>query len=127
MTALASLREAYKRDKAALLQNLADCKANTRSLPSTLHKLALLVDTVLVELWHQADLDADVCLVAVGGFGRGELFPHSDVDVLVLLPEDQSPEHSPALQAQLERFIGSCWDVGLEIGAQSCLLPLHMA
>ena len=117
MTALASLREAYKRDKAALLQNLADCKANTRSLPSTLHKLALLVDTVLVELWHQADLDADVCLVAVGGFGRGELFPHSDVDVLVLLPEDQSPEHSPALQAQLERFIGSCWDVGLEIGA----------
>ena len=117
MTALASLREAYKRDKAALLQNLADCKANTRSLPSTLHKLALLVDKVLIELWHQADLDADVCLVAVGGFGRGELFPHSDVDVLVLLPEGQSPEHSPALQAQLERFIGSCWDVGLEIGA----------
>ena len=117
MTALASLREAYKRDKAALLQNLADCKANTRSLPSLLHKLALLVDNVLIDLWQQAGFANDVCLVAVGGFGRGELFPHSDVDVLVLLPEDLSPEQSPELQAQLERFIGSCWDAGLEIGS----------
>jgi len=58
-----------------------------------------------------------VCLVAVGGFGRAELFPYSDVDVLVLLPDGQAPEASPDLQAQLERFIGSCWDTGLEIGS----------
>jgi [protein-PII] uridylyltransferase len=56
-------------------------------------------------------------LVAVGGFGRAELFPCSDVDVLVLLPDGQSPENTPNLQGQLELFIGSCWDTGLDIGS----------
>ncbi|MFI4927710.1 MAG: [protein-PII] uridylyltransferase, partial [Burkholderiales bacterium] len=56
-------------------------------------------------------------LVAVGGFGRGELFPHSDVDVLLLLPEGKSCEQDAQLQQRVERFIGSCWDAGLEIGS----------
>jgi [protein-PII] uridylyltransferase len=117
MIELATLRDAYKRDKAALLQTLADSRANTRGLQGTLRKLAGLVDHLLMALWQHADLGADVCLVAVGGFGRGELYPHSDVDVLVLLPDGRSPETSPHLQAQLEQFIGSCWDSGLEIGS----------
>jgi [protein-PII] uridylyltransferase len=45
------------------------------------------------------------------------LFPYSDVDVLVLLPDDQSPDHDPALKARIESFIGSCWDAGLEISS----------
>jgi [protein-PII] uridylyltransferase len=54
------------------------------------------------------------------------LFPCSDIDVLLLLPDDQSHQHDPALKARLESFIGSCWDAGLEIGssvrtAQECL------
>jgi [protein-PII] uridylyltransferase len=55
--------------------------------------------------------------VAVGGYGRGELFPHSDVDVLVLLPDEHDPEIDPQLKAHIEAFIGSCWDSGLEIGS----------
>ena len=117
MTELAPLREAYKRDKAAVLQNLAASGASTRGLQKTLHQLAGLADALLIQLWQSAGFSADVCLVAVGGFGRGELLPYSDVDVLVLLPDGQSPENSPALQSQLERFIGSCWDTGLEIGS----------
>jgi [protein-PII] uridylyltransferase len=117
MTELAPLREAYKRDKAAVLQNLAANGASTRGLQKTLHHLAGLADALLIQLWQSAGFSADVCLVAVGGFGRGELLPYSDVDVLVLLPDGQSPENSPALQSQLERFIGSCWDTGLEIGS----------
>ena len=39
------------------------------------------------------------------------------MDVLVLMPDGMAPENTPLLQAQLERFIGSCWDTGLEIGS----------
>ena len=117
MKTLAQLRDTYKKDKAALLEVLANSMSSTRMLPGTLRRLATLVDQLLINLWTHADFAPEVCLVAVGGFGRGELFPQSDVDVLVLLPNGQSPESSPALQAQLERFIGSCWDSGLEIGS----------
>ena len=53
----------------------------------------------------------------MGGYGRGELFPSSDVDVLVMLPDSVIAEDSPELKAKLETFIGSCWDSGLEIGS----------
>lgn len=117
MTELAPLREAYKRDKAAVLQNLAASGASSRGLQKTLRQLAGLADALLIQLWHNAGFSGDACLVAVGGFGRGELLPYSDVDVLVLLPDGHSPETTPELQSQLERFIGSCWDTGLEIGS----------
>jgi len=71
----------------------------------------------LIELWQACGLDKPLALVAVGGYGRGELFPHSDVDVLLLLPADQSPEQDDALKTRLETFIGRCWDSGLEIGS----------
>ncbi|PIT71817.1 [protein-PII] uridylyltransferase [Limnohabitans sp. G3-2] len=114
---LGQLRETYKHDKAAVLNSLAHSGAVARGLKQTLRQLSILADGLLIELWQHAGFAPDVCLVAVGGFGRAELFPYSDVDVLVLLPDGQSPETSPELQAQLERFIGSCWDTGLEIGS----------
>jgi [protein-PII] uridylyltransferase len=117
MADLAQLRETYKYDQATVLNNLAHSGAVARGLKQTLRQLSILADGLLIELWHNAGFAPDVCLVAVGGFGRAELFPYSDVDVLVLLPDDQSPENSHELQAQLERFIGSCWDTGLEIGS----------
>ena len=51
-------------------------------------------------------------LVATGGYGRGELFPCSDVDILVLLAD----EPTEAQKESLERLIGAFWDIGLEIG-----------
>ena len=117
MTDIAALRESFRRDKAALLDTLAHSRASTRHLHHSLRQLAHLVDGLLVQLWQQAGFGADLCLVAVGGFGRGELFPQSDVDVLVLLPDGQAPENTPGLKDKLETFIGSCWDSGLEIGS----------
>ncbi len=71
------------------------------------------VDAVLIALWHAFGLhESPAALLAVGGYGRGELFPHSDIDILVLL-EDGEEE---ALAAQVERFISSLWDLGLELG-----------
>lgn len=73
---------------------------------------AALVDSVLVELWTTLDFPAGYALVAVGGYGRGELYPGSDVDLLILLPDN----HTPEADSRLERFVGQLWDCGLEIG-----------
>ena len=58
-------------------------------------------------------------LLAVGGYGRGELFPHSDIDVLVLLPGAGEVDlaANDALRAAVGGFITACWDIGLEIGS----------
>ena len=55
---------------------------------------------------------ADVALIAVGGYGRGELFPHSDIDILVLT--ESTP--ADAVTLKLEGFITMLWDIGLQIG-----------
>ncbi len=117
MVDIAALRTAYRVQKAALFAAIGERGGSTRSVRSALHKLAHLADATLIELWHSAGLKTPHALVAVGGFGRGELFPHSDVDVLVMLPDGFSPESDPLLKAQIESFIGMCWDVGLEIGS----------
>ena len=76
----------------------------------TLVAHAASVDQLLQKLWAQSIDDAGIALIAVGGYGRGALFPHSDVDVLVLLPDGRAPD------ASIERFIGLLWDSGLEPG-----------
>ena len=70
------------------------------------------VDQTLTQLWRACDLDeTNTALIAVGGYGRGELFPSSDVDVLILLGQlDKS------VDAQLSVFVSSLWDLGLKIG-----------
>ncbi|MDZ7921073.1 [protein-PII] uridylyltransferase [Rhodoferax sp.] len=117
MTELQALRAEYRAHKAQLLQTIAAPQSTGRAVRKVLQSMSQLTDRVLERLWQHAGLDNPFALLAVGGFGRGELFPHSDVDVLVLLPDGQSPEFDPALQKKIEAFIGSCWDVGLEIGS----------
>ena len=63
-----------------------------RPAPTELvRQLAALVDTHLREIWKSCEMPRTPALVAVGGYGRGELYPHSDVDVLVLLPAAAEP------------------------------------
>ncbi len=117
MTEVAHVREQYRGGKDALLVSLATSGASSRSVIGLLKKLARHADATLGLLWQMADLPAAACLVAVGGYGRGELFPHSDVDVLLLLPDAAQVDDDPALKAKVETFISSCWDSGLEIGS----------
>ena len=75
---------------------------------------ARLVDTLLMAAWtHDASpATRDLALIAVGGYGRGELHPASDIDVLILVPKTESS----AWQQGLEKFLAGLWDMGLEIG-----------
>ena len=104
---------------ARLRQRLADGRAQLRErylsgLPARrmLRGQASLTDGLLREAWRHVQMPKSAALLAVGGYGRGELFPWSDVDLLVLLAEDARPE----LEAKIEELIGTLWDIGLEVG-----------
>ncbi|MDR1709326.1 MAG: [protein-PII] uridylyltransferase, partial [Candidatus Accumulibacter sp.] len=71
-----------------------------------------LVDETLRDLWHELRLPDSLALCAVGGYGRGELWPASDVDLLILLPDDPDAVRSE----QIEQLVGAFWDIGLDIG-----------
>lgn len=74
---------------------------------------AWLMDQLLARAWTRImDGDAGMALVAVGGYGRGELHPGSDIDVMILLDmpcEGQRAKH-------VEQFLTFLWDIGLEVG-----------
>ena len=80
----------------------------------TLH--AWLVDELLMRAWHKhlppERARVPLALAAVGGYGRGELHPASDVDIMLLLKKD----NSPAVREFAEAFVRFLWDIGLDIG-----------
>lgn len=114
---LPALRQRYREDKSAVLAEIAALGPHSRAIRGLLRRLSRCTDSVLQQLWQGAGFDPEMALVAVGGYGRGELFPYSDVDVLVLLHEGVQLEQDEALRTRIESFIGACWDIGLEIGS----------
>ena len=84
----------------------------------------LLTDTILLELWHSTfevekpslpahdSLAQPLALVAVGGYGRAELHPYSDIDISILVSEP--PDET--LADRISRFITHLWDIGFDIG-----------
>ena len=117
LTKLTLAREHYRAGKTALFESLATSGASVRGIHGMLQKLARHTDTTLQKLWVFADFPPDACLVAAGGYGRDELFPHSDVDVVLLLPDYCAVDDNPQLKAKIETFISNCWDSGLEVGS----------
>ena len=117
---LALVREQYRAGKVALFESLGANGASSRGIHARLQRLAKHTDQTLQTLWLLADMPPDAALVAAGGYGRGELFPYSDIDVVLLLDdsaENCKVEDNPALKAKIEQFISTCWDTGLEIGS----------
>jgi [protein-PII] uridylyltransferase len=110
---LVALRVQFRSGKAALLAHFAAARPTATAATRLIKALARHVDGTLDALWLDSGLPSTAALVAVGGFGRGELFPCSDVDVLVLLP----PAHDAATLQAVERFVTACWDIGLEVGS----------
>lgn len=70
-----------------------------------------LIDQMLQAIWRAVEISPDYALIAVGGYGRGELFPYSDIDLLVL-HQHQDRQH----QEKIEQWVGTLWDVGMEVG-----------
>lgn len=96
-----------------LLEQRAALKAayRKRAQPDrNLRRHAALVDDVISRIASDIKLPLNIAIAGVGGYGRGFLFPASDVDLLVLLPDGVSPD------ASVEAFVSLLWDVGLEPG-----------
>ena len=117
-------RAQFREGKAALLTHFRESRPTAPAASRLVRALARHVDQTLLELWEHAMMPPGAALVAVGGYGRAELYPHSDVDVLVLLPPgDQldtarlAGSSNDALKSSIEGFITACWDIGLEIGS----------
>lgn len=77
------------------------------------YERAAFIDLILHYIWYQFDWDQDVSLIAVGGYGRGELHPNSDIDILILLDNKVGKKYDNNIQS----FVTQLWDIGLEVGS----------
>ncbi len=76
-----------------------------------------LLDHILIHLWQQHSVAFEgLSLLAVGGYGRGELHPHSDIDIAILLPHAQPNAQNAQRDETLSNWITSLWDLNLDIG-----------
>ena len=98
-----------------LANGRADLKTAFAAKPDagkSLQNQCALVDAALQGIWTETGQSDELALIAVGGYGRGLLYPYSDVDVLILLPG----EIEETVRGQVEALVGVLWDIGLEIG-----------
>ncbi len=84
------------------------------SVVSLVAHRAQFIDELLLRAWRHTigESALGIDLIAVGGYGRGELHPHSDIDIMLLAEADTLTENGEAL----ERFLMFLWDIGLEVG-----------
>jgi len=99
---------------ASATESLHSRFAQGASVSELVHLRSDLIDCLLIRLWHHYTnkLTETAALVAVGGYGRGELHPFSDIDIMVLTENDLPA----AAESALSEFFMALWDIGLEIG-----------
>ena len=109
-TSLVECREALARADAELAEQFVGGAA----VQDLVIRRACLVDCLLLHLWerHCGGVSEHAALIAVGGYGRCQLHPASDIDVMLLLADD-FPERD---KSSLSTFLTCLWDLGLDIG-----------
>ncbi|BCO30469.1 bifunctional uridylyltransferase/uridylyl-removing enzyme [Thiohalobacter sp. COW1] len=107
---MAVLREALKQGDATLRHHF---EAGAPA-PELVYGRCWLIDQLLRRAWalYFDPQATDISLVAVGGYGRAELLPGSDIDLLILLAEGAEPGHAEAIR----EFLADLWDMGVEVG-----------
>jgi len=89
----------------------------TRDAVRMLAARTALVDKTVREHW--ASMPSGIALLAVGGYGRGELFPYSDIDLLILTPNEEAQK---AIKEPLSLLLRDLWDAGMRV-SQSVRVP----
>jgi [protein-PII] uridylyltransferase len=104
--------ESYKKALQTGKDYLIDQFEAGDSVKDILYRRAWLIDQLLSTVWHNTISSEDIALIAVGGYGRGELHPCSDIDLLILT----TPRLGKTLKQEIEKFLTFLWDIGLEVG-----------
>jgi [protein-PII] uridylyltransferase len=114
LTDTANALPALKAEINSINQGLKQLYQNGAPVEEIVLGRASLVDRLLTTLFEHffASISQPVALVAVGGYGRGELHPASDIDLMLLLQDEEGEQ----TQNAIEKFIMLLWDGGLEIG-----------
>ncbi|MGA3346426.1 MAG: DUF294 nucleotidyltransferase-like domain-containing protein [Terracidiphilus sp.] len=113
--AVDDLREQYTREMALVRQT---CE-RTGDGTAAIRRRSAVVDRILIEMWRRAFAGqpaANVCLVAFGGYGRKDLFPYSDIDVLFAFADDKAEAQS---KDPVRAIIQAMWDIGLRASPSS--------
>jgi [protein-PII] uridylyltransferase len=105
---VSELRIALQHDRARLEQDFLQHGKASHLLKTH----SRLIDRYLKQVWRSLSMPAGPALIAVGGYGRNELYPKSDIDLLILL----DAEPNDRLQHKLHELIGMLWDIGMEVG-----------
>ena len=103
---IGDLKKSYKKSYEDLKKSFLSDHNNSKFLRSHSN----LIDQLLKKLWVNCGINNESSLIAVGGYGRKELFPYSDIDILVLVDSSLNSTE------KIEIFITQCWDIGLKIG-----------
>ena len=107
---IAAFKKAIRQAREVLDRRFRD----GREIRRLIEDRAWFTDQILRAAWSRFDWSkgADIALVAVGGYGRGELHPFSDIDLLILLDDS---DHE-IFRESIEGFLTLLWDIGLEVG-----------
>jgi len=95
----------------AIDQNLNFRFREGENIRTLISERAQIIDCLLHYAWHQFEWCQGVSLIAVGGYGRGELHPKSDIDILLLSKDSRSQDKNT-----IESFLTLLWDIGLNVG-----------
>ena len=102
----------FRVEQTKLLEQRFDPKADIYELLSINTRL---VDALLKNVWRSFDIpNYSAALVAIGGYGRRELFPESDIDIMIVLKD----ENDEIIKSKIKSFLTFLWDINLHI-AQS--------
>ena len=113
--AVDDLREQYTREMALVRQT---CE-RTGDGTAAIRRRSAVVDRILIEMWRRAfagHTALNVSLLALGGYGRKDLFPYSDIDVLFAFADEKTEEQS---KEAVRAIIQGMWDIGLRASPSS--------
>ena len=103
----------YKAEYRELQKELAsEFTQSPRKALKLLLKRSKSIDDLLKKIWTDQGFDRKITLVAVGGYGRQELHLHSDIDIMILIPNKSYSKY----EEKISNFLTILWDVGIEIG-----------
>ena len=119
--AVDDLREQYTREMALVRQT---CE-RTGDGTAAIRRRSAIVDRILIEMWRRAfagQPTKNVSLLALGGYGRKDLFPFSDIDVLFVFADEKTEAHS---KEAVQAIVQGMWDIGLR--ASPCFRTIKEA